>query len=114
MREPLLSRRDVSAYLGVPRKTLDAWASRGEGPPYLRIGKHARYRRDELEAWLDGRWEHRHTDLPSAQPRVRRERRSTPRPTPAKRGRLERVEGHLEPFEGVPQLRRPAYREADR
>jgi excisionase family DNA binding protein len=52
---PLWSVDDVAAYLGVPRTTVYRWNYRGEGPPYIRVGKHARYRRADVEAWLAGR-----------------------------------------------------------
>ncbi|WP_020670426.1 helix-turn-helix transcriptional regulator [Amycolatopsis nigrescens] len=44
---------DVSAYLGVPVKTLYQWKWRGEGPPVRKIGRHLRYDPAKLRAWLD-------------------------------------------------------------
>jgi excisionase family DNA binding protein len=46
------TRGEVAAFLAVPPKTLAAWASRGEGPKFYRIGRHARYRVEDVEAWL--------------------------------------------------------------
>jgi hypothetical protein len=34
-------------------RTLDQWAYRGVGPPYVRVGKHRRYRPADVEHWLD-------------------------------------------------------------
>ena len=48
----LLSPEDVSKWLGVPIPTLYSWRVRGEGPPALRVGKHLRWDRDDLEAWI--------------------------------------------------------------
>jgi len=38
--------------LGNPR-TLAAWRLHRKGPPYIRIGSSVRYRRSDLDAWLD-------------------------------------------------------------
>jgi excisionase family DNA binding protein len=51
--EPLLTLDDVVAYLGIPKNTLYRWRVDGEGPRAMKIGKHLRYRRTELEAWLE-------------------------------------------------------------
>jgi excisionase family DNA binding protein len=51
--EPLLTLDDVVAYLGIPKNTLYRWRVDGEGPRAMKIGKHLRYRRSELEAWLE-------------------------------------------------------------
>jgi excisionase family DNA binding protein len=53
--ERLLSRDEVARFLGIPKRTLDSWAYRGEGPTYIRIGRWARYRKEDLEAWLESR-----------------------------------------------------------
>jgi excisionase family DNA binding protein len=51
--EPLLHVREIAAWLGVPVATLYAWRHKGEGPPALRVGRHLRYRRDDVEHWLE-------------------------------------------------------------
>jgi excisionase family DNA binding protein len=51
--EWLLSPEDVAAILGVPKSTLYAWRYRGEGPPSLRVGKHIRYRREDVREWIE-------------------------------------------------------------
>ncbi len=53
--EPLLTPAELAGYLGVPIKTLYTWRYRHEGPPALRIGRHLRYRRDDVEDWLHDR-----------------------------------------------------------
>lgn len=50
--EPLWRIADVATFLGVPVATLYQWRRLGSGPPAYRLGKHLRYRRLEVEAWL--------------------------------------------------------------
>ncbi|WP_372440436.1 helix-turn-helix transcriptional regulator [Prauserella cavernicola] len=52
--ERLWSVEDVSAYLGVPVKTLYQWKWRGEGPPVRKLGRHLRYDPAKVRAWVDG------------------------------------------------------------
>ena len=47
----------VADYLGVPIGTLYQWRTRGSGPPGRRIGKHLRYKPDDVEAWFDAQTE---------------------------------------------------------
>lgn len=42
----------LSAEIEVPEKTLAQWRYRSEGPPYLKLGGHVRYRRSDVDAWL--------------------------------------------------------------
>lgn len=53
--ERLLTIVDLSKMLGIPVDTLYGWRHRGEGPQGYRIGRHVRYRRAAVEAWLEGR-----------------------------------------------------------
>ncbi|GAA3218961.1 hypothetical protein GCM10017691_02050 [Pseudonocardia petroleophila] len=50
---PLWTIKDVSDYLRVPVQTLYSWRAQGSGPPARRVGKHLRYRPDEVVSWLD-------------------------------------------------------------
>lgn len=43
----------TAAYLGVPARTLEDWRYKGRGPAFCRVGKHVRYRREDVEAWLE-------------------------------------------------------------
>lgn len=54
----LVAPEELANYLGVPVKTLYQWRYKGVGPPGLRIGRHVRYRPEDVEAWL-----HRVRDL---------------------------------------------------
>lgn len=51
--EKLLSRAEVAELLGVPVGTLHAWATTGRGPRFAKVGKHARYRRADVDAWVE-------------------------------------------------------------
>lgn len=53
--EKLLTPQDLAEYLGVPLKTLYAWRYRNQGPTALRVGRHLRYRRSDVEQWIDRR-----------------------------------------------------------
>lgn len=55
--DPLLTIDQVAHWLGKPKNTLYAWHSRGRGPRAIRVGNTLRYRRGEVERWLDA-----HTD----------------------------------------------------
>jgi excisionase family DNA binding protein len=55
--EPLLDSEELAELLSVPRRTLDTWAYRGEGPVYVRVGRHRRYDPADVRAWLEA---HRH------------------------------------------------------
>ena len=45
----------VAAFLGVPARTLDQWAHLGTGPAYVRVGRHRRYRQEDVESWVASR-----------------------------------------------------------
>lgn len=49
----LLSPDEVAHYLGVPIRTLYAWRHTGRGPRGFKVGRHVRYRRADVDRWLD-------------------------------------------------------------
>jgi excisionase family DNA binding protein len=51
----LMTPRQVAEYLGVPLATVYRWRYLGEGPSGFRVGRHVRYRRTDVEAWIDER-----------------------------------------------------------
>jgi predicted DNA-binding transcriptional regulator AlpA len=54
--EPLHDLEWLSGYLGnIPQRTIYNWRQRGGGPPAYRVGKYLRYRRSEVDAWLDSK-----------------------------------------------------------
>ena len=55
--DPLLTIEDVSEWLGIPRGTLYQWRTRKQGPRAIKVGGALRYRRAEVETYLD-----QHTD----------------------------------------------------
>ncbi len=50
---PLMKVPQVAEYLGVPVQTLYDWRMRKRGPKAIKIGRHLRYRREDVERWLD-------------------------------------------------------------
>jgi excisionase family DNA binding protein len=50
---PLMKTREVAEYLSVSVQTLRNWARDGVGPRSFRVGRDRRYRRDEVDAWLE-------------------------------------------------------------
>jgi len=49
----LLSPPEVSRYLGLPLGTLANWRYQGRGPAYLRVGRHVRYRAEDVATWVE-------------------------------------------------------------
>jgi excisionase family DNA binding protein len=50
--EPLLSIEQLSAYLGLPVKTLYDWRLAGRGPCAVRVGRQLRYFVSDVRDWL--------------------------------------------------------------
>ena len=57
--DKLMSLTDVSEMLGIPVHTLYRWRYMGNGPVGYRVGRHVRYRRHAVEAWLEQRADQR-------------------------------------------------------
>lgn len=51
-RRPLATSQEVADYLGVPLRTVETWAYHGTGPRYAKIGRHRRYRWEDVEAFV--------------------------------------------------------------
>ena len=51
----LLNEATVAKRLGVETKTLQAWRCRGNGPPFVRVGRLVRYEPDSLQQWIEAR-----------------------------------------------------------
>jgi excisionase family DNA binding protein len=56
MRDDLLDAEALAKFCGVPIKTVYEWNTKGTGPRRVRVGRHVRYRRQDVEAWLDQRY----------------------------------------------------------
>jgi excisionase family DNA binding protein len=54
-REELLRTEEAAQSLDLKPTTLEAWRCRGGGPPFLKLGKAVRYRRADLENFMESR-----------------------------------------------------------
>lgn len=50
-----LTAEELADRAGVSLHTVYRWNSRGGGPPYLKLGRHARYRLADVIAWEKSR-----------------------------------------------------------
>ncbi len=50
--ERLLSRAEVEARFGIPKRFLEISCSKGTGPPVVRIGRLVRYAPTDIRAWI--------------------------------------------------------------
>jgi len=53
--QQFLTRRQAAEFLNLKKSTLDAWATRGGGPSYIKMGRAVRYRPADLLAWAENR-----------------------------------------------------------
>jgi excisionase family DNA binding protein len=53
VRRKLATTIEVADFLGVPVRTLERWRRYRTGPQYAPIGRHVRYRWEDVEKWLD-------------------------------------------------------------
>lgn len=60
--DELCTLADVAQLLRVPPATLRYWRHLGTGPHSFRIGRHVRYYRDDVDAWLEKQRGQRPTD----------------------------------------------------
>lgn len=51
----LLTPRELATFVGVPEATLAQWRYLSTGPPFIKVGKHVRYRAADVDSWLIGR-----------------------------------------------------------
>ena len=51
--DSLLTLDDLAEYLDIPKRTIYAWRYRGVGPVGFKIGGHVRYRKSDVEEWLN-------------------------------------------------------------
>lgn len=50
----LSTEREEAARLRLSMRTLQAWRTKGGGPPFIKLGKAVRYNPAEVDAWLAG------------------------------------------------------------
>jgi excisionase family DNA binding protein len=58
--ESLMTVEQVADYLNVPVKTVYRWRLTGTGPRGARVGRYVRYRKADVEAWVERRVEDEH------------------------------------------------------
>lgn len=51
--EPLMTPQEVADFLALPVLTLQTWRAKRTGPRAYRVGRHVRYRREDVQAWLE-------------------------------------------------------------
>jgi len=51
----LMNTREAASYLRLGKPTIERFRMTGEGPAYLKLGGAVRYRRCDLDAWLESR-----------------------------------------------------------
>lgn len=44
---------EIAQYLGCHRRTIERWRAKGNGPPGYQVGGCVRYRRRDVEEWLE-------------------------------------------------------------
>lgn len=49
----LVSPTELSECTDIPVQTWANWRWKGEGPPWIKLGRHVRYRWADIEKWLD-------------------------------------------------------------
>lgn len=54
MQSEYLTTAEAAALIGFKPQTLEVWRSKGDGPPFCKIRRLVRYRRDTLLNWRDG------------------------------------------------------------
>jgi len=48
----MLDTHDVATLIGASPRTIETWRVRGGGPRFVRVGRLARYRRSDVDAWI--------------------------------------------------------------
>ena len=45
--------KEAAGYIGLEKSTLEAWRCRGGGPVFLKLGKAVRYRKEDLDSFVN-------------------------------------------------------------
>lgn len=51
----ILNTREAAEYVRLAKPTLEHYRIKGDGPVFLRLGSAVRYRKTDLDEWLNGR-----------------------------------------------------------
>jgi excisionase family DNA binding protein len=55
--EELLTSKQAAAYAKVSVRSLKRWRAEGTGPKFLKAGRQVRYRKRDLDEWMERRAE---------------------------------------------------------
>ena len=55
MAPDILDTPEAASYIRLSKPTMERLRLTGDGPPYAKLGKAVRYRRVDLDAWLESR-----------------------------------------------------------
>jgi predicted DNA-binding transcriptional regulator AlpA len=66
--EALLDEKEISGLTGRAIPTLQKDHLNGEGPPFVKIGRHVRYQPSAVQAWLDKNTRKSTSDRPGIKP----------------------------------------------
>ncbi len=50
--QPLIDEKACAGLVGCVVSTLQKWRVRGDGPPFVKVGRLVRYRPEDVEAWV--------------------------------------------------------------
>lgn len=53
MSETYISPAELATMLDIPEQTIYGWNSKGTGPRFVKVGRHCRYSRSSVDAWLE-------------------------------------------------------------
>ena len=53
MADALLTQQQLADELQVSVRTLERWRQEGTGPTFIQVGRSPRYRRSDVDAWLE-------------------------------------------------------------
>jgi excisionase family DNA binding protein len=53
MTDDLIDTVTLARRTGIPERTFDQYAYQGKGPAFIKIGRHRRYRPEDVDAWLE-------------------------------------------------------------
>lgn len=63
----MLKTKEAASYFGVTKATLESWRCHGGGPVFYKLGKAVRYRKEDLDAFINARRRTSTSQNPAAQ-----------------------------------------------
>lgn len=51
--DSLWTQKNVAEYLDIPHNTVARWRVNNVGPRFIRIGKYVRYRKADVDRWIE-------------------------------------------------------------